>query len=69
MSAPRIAALWDNIRTNAVGDDIFVDTSVAGQVKFRWNATNEADSSDVQLAITLFANGEVRFDYGSGITA
>jgi hypothetical protein len=65
---PRIAPLWDNLRTNATGDDIFVDTSVAGQVKFRWNATNESNNSDAQFAVTLFANGEVRFDYGPGNT-
>jgi hypothetical protein len=65
---PRIAPLWDNLRTNATGDDIFVDTSIAGQVKFRWNATNEIDNSDAQFAVTLFANGEVRFDYGPGNT-
>jgi hypothetical protein len=67
-SRPRIAPLWDNLRTNAAGDDIFVDISVAGQVKFRWNATNESNSSDVQFAVTLFASGEVRFDYGAGNT-
>ncbi|MEX2185792.1 MAG: right-handed parallel beta-helix repeat-containing protein [Pirellulales bacterium] len=62
----RIAALWDNVRTNAVGDDIFVDASTAGQVTFRWNATNEIDSSDVQFATTLFSDGRIRFDYRPG---
>ena len=30
---PRIAALWDDLRTNGAGNDIFIDSS-AGQVKF-----------------------------------
>ncbi|MEX0641437.1 MAG: right-handed parallel beta-helix repeat-containing protein, partial [Pirellulales bacterium] len=62
----RIAPLWDNIRTSGAGDDIFVDSSVAGQIMFRWNATNEADGSDVNFAVTLFADGRIRYDYGAG---
>ena len=33
-----IAPLWDNLRTNGVGDDIFIDTATAGQVTIRWDA-------------------------------
>jgi Ca2+-binding RTX toxin-like protein len=67
-SAPIIAPLWDNLRTNGTGDDIFVDTSVSGQITIRWNATNAADNSDVNFSVTLFNNGKIRFDYGSGNT-
>ena len=35
-------------------------------MKFRWDATNEADNSDVNFSITLFSDGRVRYDYGSG---
>ena len=42
-----IAPLWDNLQTYGTGDDIYVDTSATGQVTIRWNATNEADGSDV----------------------
>ena len=44
-----------------------MDTTVAGQVKFRWNATNEADSTDAQFAVVLFNDGRIRFDYGAGL--
>ncbi len=63
---PRIAPLWDNVRTNNTGDDLIVDTTVANQVKFRWNATNEIDNSDVQFAVVLYSDGRIRFDYGAG---
>ncbi len=63
-----IAPLWDDLRTNGAGDDIFVDTSVADQVAIRWNATNSADNSDVNFAVTLFASGKVQFHYGAGNT-
>src|SRR5262249_10902583 len=33
----RIAPLWDDLKTNGTGNDIFVDTSVSGQVTVRWN--------------------------------
>jgi hypothetical protein len=65
---PRIAGLWDNLRTNNTGDNIYLDTSVANQVKFRWDATNEANNGDVNFSITLFSDGRVRYDYGTGNT-
>jgi parallel beta-helix repeat protein len=63
-----IAPLWDNIHTNGSGDDIFVDTSVAGQVTIRWNATNEANNADVNFSVTLSNDGSIQFNYGSGNT-
>jgi len=63
-----IAPMWGNIRTDGTGNDFFVDTSTAGQVTIRWNATNAADNSPVNFSVTLFSSGQVRFDYGSGNT-
>src|SRR5262249_7426441 len=63
-----IAPLWDDIRTNGPGDNIYVDTATAGQVTIRWDATNEADNSDVNFAVVLFSDGHMRFDYGPGNT-
>ncbi len=63
-----IAPLWDDLRTDQVGDDIFIDSSVAGRTIIRWNATNKANGSDVQFAVTLYSNGHFDFDYGSGNT-
>jgi len=68
LTSRRIAPLWDDLRTNGAGDDIFVDTTVAGQVTIRWDATNAADASDVDFSVTLFADGTIRFDYGPGNT-
>ena len=61
-----IAPLWDNLRTDGTGDDIFVDTSVADRVTVRWNATDETTGGDVNFAVTLYSTGEIRFHYGSG---
>ncbi|MCY2962326.1 MAG: hypothetical protein NT069_01520, partial [Planctomycetota bacterium] len=63
-----IAPLWDNLSTSGVGDDIFVDTSIAGRLTVRWNATNEANNSDVNFSVTLFDDGTVQFNYGAGNT-
>jgi hypothetical protein len=49
-------------------DYLYADTSVANQVTFRWNVTNELDHSDVQFAAILFSDGRIRFDYGPGNT-
>ncbi len=61
-----VAPMWGNFSTSAPGDDIFVDTSVANQVTIRWAATNQVDGSQVNFDVVLFANGTIRFDYGSG---
>ncbi|MGA2256316.1 MAG: right-handed parallel beta-helix repeat-containing protein, partial [Thermoguttaceae bacterium] len=60
----RIAPLWMNINTNGPGNDIYVNTSVSGQVTVRWQATNAADGSQVDFAVVLFSDGSFRFDYG-----
>ena len=65
---PRIAPLWDQIATNATGDDIYVDTSVADQVTIRWDGRYTVDNSEAQFAVTLFATGSVEFHYGPGNT-
>ncbi len=64
----RIAPMWDNLKTNGAGDNIYVDTAIANQVTIRWNATNEADNSDTNFSVVLFSNGNIRFDYGAGNT-
>ena len=63
---PRIAPLWDSLRTDRAGDDVFMET-FADRVVFRWNASNGSNGdSDVQFAATLFADNSFRFDYGPG---
>lgn len=62
----RIAPLWDNLRTNLTGDDIFVDQSVGGEVTIRWDASLNEDQSDVHIAVTLYSDGQFTFHYGAG---
>ena len=62
----RIAPFWDASLTYRIGDGLFIDTSTAGQVSFRWKSTNPTDDSPVNLAVVLFSDGRIRFDYGSG---
>ena len=63
-----IGPLWDNLLTYGPGDDIYVDSTTPDQVTIRWDATNEVDSSDVNVAVTLFADGRIQFHYGPGNT-
>ena len=71
----RIAPLWDNLRTDqnqsaasgSTPGNIFVDSTVANQITIRWAATRQdTGGGDVNFSVTLFANGNVRFDYGDG---
>ena len=68
LSDARIAPLWMDLNTNDPGNDIFVNTSVSGEVMIRWQATNAVDGSQVDFAVVLFSDGSFRFDYGSGNT-
>ena len=64
----RIAPLWASLETNQTGNDIYVNTSVSNQVTFRWAATNTADGSPANFAVTLYSNGSIQFYYGAGNT-
>ncbi|MBK7765951.1 MAG: tandem-95 repeat protein [Sulfuritalea sp.] len=61
----RIAPLWDNLNTGPTGKDIFT-SSTATSFTVRWAAKLEGTSNDVNVSLTLFADGSVRFDYGAG---
>ena len=63
-----IAPFWADLRLDGPGNDIFVNTSVADQITIEWNATSVADGTAVNVAVTLFIDGHVRFDYGAGNT-
>ena len=66
---PRIAGLWDDLTTAAGGaDDIYVDTSVTGRVRIRWQGETVETGDPVNFAVSLFSDGRIRFDYGSGNT-
>jgi subtilisin family serine protease len=71
MQNVRIAVLWDDLRTNEnAGDDIFIDETVPNQVTIRWKGTTYAGNPGypVNTAVTLFADGRIRFHYGPGNT-
>ncbi len=64
-SFPRIAPLWDYLQTN-FEDDVYYE-EFADRVVFRWEATTNAlPREPVNVAVTLWANGQIRFDYGPG---
>ncbi|MFO0905559.1 MAG: right-handed parallel beta-helix repeat-containing protein [Pirellulales bacterium] len=61
----RIAPLWTDLRTTAPDYDIFVETQ-DDWVSFRWSAAAYGSDAPVNFAATLFADGQIRFDYGAG---
>lgn len=62
----RIAPAWDDFNRNPTESDFYYDDTVPNQVTVTWNGVNSADESEVNFSVTLFAGGEIRFDYGSG---
>jgi len=67
----RIAPLWDDLRTDQyASEDIYIQDNIAGQVTFRWQASLWwPENHQCNFAATLFADGRIRFDYGSGNNA
>ncbi len=63
----RIAALWDDLRTDE-GGDIFIDEDTPAQVTIRWDASTQAGGTPCNFSATLYENGNIRFHYGSGNT-
>ncbi len=68
ISAKRIAAMWDDLRTDGSGEDIFIDASVPGEVTFRWKAETYSGAYPCNFSITLYQDGRIRCHYGSGNT-
>lgn len=72
----RIAVMWDDLRTDigtdgtpATRGDIYIDESTPGRVTIRWDAvTRTAGNQPCNFSATLFDDGAIRLDYGSGNT-
>ncbi|HRX84129.1 MAG TPA: C25 family cysteine peptidase [Phycisphaerae bacterium] len=65
----QIAPLWDDLKTTATSQDIFIDASQPGAYTVRWEAGHHSDATAlIRVAVTLFADGAIRFDYGPGNT-
>jgi M6 family metalloprotease-like protein len=64
--ARRIAPLWDDLRTDGVGQDIYVDTSNVDEVTIRWVGETFSSGDAVNFAVTLHADGRIQMHYGSG---
>lgn len=65
-AATRIAPLWDDLRTDYTGNDIYIDASAPGEVTFRWDAVTYASGTAVNCSCVLYDDGRIRFHYGSG---
>ncbi len=67
----RIAPLWDDLSTGFSSRKAFEDSSVTGQHTIRWEMSRVLPNSTTQelnFSVTLFASGDIRFNYGDGLT-
>ncbi len=60
----RIAPLWDDLDTSVPSGDIWVDTSIPGEVTIRWSGEVLGGPSPIQFSVQLFETGVIRFHYG-----
>jgi hypothetical protein len=68
VSNKMIAPLWDDLRTDGTGYDIYVDESEPNEVTIRWDARTYYGSYSANFSLTLTDEGIIRFHYGSGNT-
>src|SRR5262249_39153592 len=68
-----IAPLWDDLRTDGnaqPGEDIYLSGPSPARVRLRWIAETVSPATStgdpVNFAVTLFENGNIVFQYGSG---
>jgi subtilisin family serine protease len=66
IGAIRIAPLWDDLRTDQGGADIYIENLFNTIVTIRWNAVTYADGNFCNFAVQLYSDGRIRFLYGSG---
>ena len=60
-----IAPLWDDLRTDQAGNDIYIDESVPGQVTIRFEAVTGGDMEDVE-AVGTIRDATAVFHYQKG---
>lgn len=64
-STIRIAPLWDDLRTDASGSDIFIHQPTTDSVCIRWYATQYSGGRWVEFEVVLYRNGNIKFNYGT----
>jgi len=63
----RIAPLWDDLRTDGVGGNIFITENV-NSVVIRWAGETYWGSFPVNFEVVLYRDGRIKCNYGSGNT-
>jgi hypothetical protein len=63
----RIAPLWDDLRTDGGGGDIFITENVSSVV-IRWAGATYSGGFPVNFEVVLYRDGRINFNYGSGNT-
>ncbi len=63
-----IAVLWDDLKTNDVGDDIYIHQPSADSVAIRWDGKTYSGSLPVDVEVILYESGVIQFNYGEGNT-
>ena len=64
-----IAPLWDDLLTNGsaqAGEGIYIDCLSEDAVCFRWVAETYETGVPVNVAVILYRNGRIQFNYGDG---
>jgi len=62
-----VAPLWDDLVTSGSSDDdVYVDSSSADSVSFRWAGRRYGQEDPVNVEAVLYQDGRIEFHYGEG---
>ena len=64
----RIAPLWDDLRTDGAGQDIYVSQPTAQSIAIRWVGQDYWGSNAVDFEVVLSSSGDIVLHYGDGNT-
>jgi hypothetical protein len=61
-----IAPLWDDLRTDGAGEDIFIHQPSAKTLAFRWVGRTYSIGNPVEVEVVFYQDGGIQFNYGEG---
>jgi hypothetical protein len=67
LSSVRIAPLWDDLRTNGTGEDIYI-TATSTFVAIRWAGETYSTHAAVNFEAVLHCDGTIEFNYGAAMS-
>jgi hypothetical protein len=68
ISRVMIAPLWDDLRTDGTGEDIYIHQPTPYSVAIQWFGSTYTGGNPVEVEVILYEDGIIQLNYGDGNT-